>query len=623
MHKFKFGAIPAIIIAALSSSAFAQTHEHTPQCGHDNLSSPALNALSDIRFKKAVTSKAAPFTDGAVRTMSANVSSENIIDVIVYVHPTYVEDLATPFRFDENDKPIENGAQFMYDRVQTQYDKVNAAFAINNVNARYRVAYIHLLDIERAELGNTDALYDEFFEINLCATENFEENNPKCQTQVYETATALFNQTGADTFHYLRTITDSGSNIAGLGNFFGGTAHFDDYVIRIPDFINSQADEANIDLYLAQYGYITIHEVGHVLGANHPDEDTDGKGHQAHRCGESFPGATTRKRTVMGAGDVQLFFSDPDVFLNGEPCGIAGVADNSDAVRTNAPLLTAVGEKAVISTNFEFAESEFTVDSGSGKHTLRLQRLGDLSHPVSVALMAVDSSAWEQRDFNFGWQEVAFAAGEAYGDVTFTALEREGKFEHTQFSVKMMYSSAGTVTEELVQVNIQSTSLPVIGSVTLDPAAYSVVENAGTVTLTINRTGGTDGEAQLTVKSRNQTALSGTDFTALDSVVTFADGQAAATVTVNITNNSTFQGSRTFAVDIAPVTAGLLTGNTTAVVTITDDETAPPVSGGGGNGGGDSGSESSGGSFGFLTTLFGLLVLTRRKFTNQFHNERK
>lgn len=235
--------------------------------------------------------------------------------------------------------------------------------------------------------------------------------------------------------------------------------------------------------------------------------------------------------------------------------------------------------------------------------------------------MAVDNTAWELRDFNFGWQEVTFAAGETYVDVPFTVLERDGKHTDTQFAVKMMYATAGDISTEQMQVNIQSTNPPMIGSVSLAQSTYSVVENAGTVALTINRSNGVDGDAVVSVKTRNNTAIAGTDYVSVDTKLTLSDGQESATVTVNIINNSTYQGSRTFAVDIAPATEGLTSGTTTATVTITDDEVPPSTGGGSGSGDVDTG-ESSGGSFSFFITLLGLLVLTRRNFTNQFHNER-
>lgn len=609
MHNFKLNALAAAMLALTSVAVVAQTHSHSSECGHEKLQSLVIQHIGKSRFDAAVAKKAAPFADGAVRTMSFEAAADNVIDVMVYVHPSYIDDLSQPIRFDDNNKPIENGAQFMHNRVQEQFDKVNVALETNNVNARVRISYIHLLDAQVPAEGDSDAFSSEFSDIATCILAgNLGDTIEYCNEAVYADAYELFSNSGADTFHYLRS--DKGHGVAGYGSFFGGSATYDSYVTIIADLVATGSDRANIDAYLAQYGSITIHEVGHVLGANHHDEDLDSTGHQGHYCGAAFPGASIKKPTIMSPtrGNTHLFYSDPEITVEGEACGIAGVADNSDAVRTNAPLLASVADKPAVSSNFEFTQDSMVVDSGSGKHMFRLQRTGDLTQPVSVNLMAVDNTAWELRDFNFGWQEVAFAAGEAYADVEFTALERDGKHLDTQFAVKMMYATAGTVSTAQMQVNIQSTDLPVAGTISLAQTTYTVAENAGSVTLTINRTGSVDGEAVVAVSTRNQTAIAGTDFTAIDSELTFADGQESATVTVDITNNGTYQSSRTFAVDIAPVTEGLSTGNITATVTITDDEAAPGA-------GGDSDAGSSGGSFSFFATLFGILLLIRRKFS--------
>tara|TARA_Y100001937_G_scaffold5431_1_gene7154 strand:+ start:1508 stop:3310 length:1803 start_codon:yes stop_codon:yes gene_type:complete len=599
---------------AIAGNTLAETHYHTLQCGHDEFSNPVLESLALKRLYTATQNKAAPFTDGAVRAMS--VDSNNVIDVMVYVHPSYIEDLSTAFRFDENNKPIENGAQFMHSMLQEQVDKVNKAFATNNVNATYRIGYIHVLDTALPAAGDSDAFYAEFGDISECATgQSNVDMLEKCQTTVYQTANGLYEQVGADTFHFVRSYTDNGEGVVGLGAFFYGSAFYDNYVNTMSGYIADNAEQAVIDGYLATYAKTAVHEVGHVLGANHPNEDTEGKGHQAHSCGTIGAGSSIKKQTVMAFGDTHMFYSDPMVTVEGEACGIAGVADNSDAVRTYAPLLAAANDKVAVSSNYEFTQSTMTVDSGSGVHSIRLQRSGDVSQPASVAVMAVDNTAWEQRDFTFGWQEAVFAAGAAYADIEFTALERTGTHENSDFSVKMMYATAGAIGANQMTVSIQSTDLPMAGSVTLEPATYSVAENAGSVTITLNRVNGSDGEAVVSIATRNQTAVVGTDFTALNTNVTFADGQESATVTVNVANNSTYQGSRTFAVDITPVTAGLEIGNATATITITDDETLPSTGGGGSDGGSEAG--SSGGSMGLFWGLLLCCVALRSRFSTR------
>src|SRR5262245_5274471 len=77
------------------------------------------------------------------------------------------------------------------------------------------------------------------------------------------------------------------------------------------------------------------------------------------------------------------------------------------------------------------------------------------------------------------------------------------------------------------------------GSLTLSAAAATIDESAGTTTITITRTGGSDGAVGVRLSSADVTATAGQDYTALDATVNFASGDAAAkTVTVAFTDDS-------------------------------------------------------------------------------------
>ncbi len=117
----------------------------------------------------------------------------------------------------------------------------------------------------------------------------------------------------------------------------------------------------------------------------------------------------------------------------------------------------------------------------------------------------------------------------------------------------------------------------VAGALAFASATASVVENAGTVTLQVNRTGGSDGAVQVTVTAANGSATAGTDFTIPPTPLTFANGQTTANVVVPIADRAGFQGNRTFTVTLsAPTNGATLGAIASTTVTITDDEIAQP-----------------------------------------------
>ena len=124
---------------------------------------------------------------------------------------------------------------------------------------------------------------------------------------------------------------------------------------------------------------------------------------------------------------------------------------------------------------------------------------------------------------------------------------------------------------------------PQNGTLALSAATYSVGEAAGTVTVTVNRTNGTDGAVSANYTLANGTATGGAscaagiDFVNTGGTVSFANGQASQTFTVAICNDTVFEGNETFNVSLAGATGGATIGTpATATVTIVDDEVAQP-----------------------------------------------
>lgn len=104
-------------------------------------------------------------------------------------------------------------------------------------------------------------------------------------------------------------------------------------------------------------------------------------------------------------------------------------------------------------------------------------------------------------------------------------------------------------------------------------SSTSVGEDEGSVALTIQRTGGSDGPVSVDVDTSDDTASAGVDYTAVNTVREFADGQMERTVNVTILDNVESDGDRDFQVVLSNPIGGATIGSATATVTITDDDT--------------------------------------------------
>ncbi len=126
------------------------------------------------------------------------------------------------------------------------------------------------------------------------------------------------------------------------------------------------------------------------------------------------------------------------------------------------------------------------------------------------------------------------------------------------------------------------TGPPAAGTLGFAVDAVSVGEGAGTLAVPVSRVGGTRGAVSVpVVPTLGGTAAEGVDYTlAGDGNVTFADGAASGTLTVNVRDNLTPQPDRTFTLALGTPTGGAALGTPASVtVTILDDDFPPVLDG--------------------------------------------
>jgi uncharacterized delta-60 repeat protein len=117
---------------------------------------------------------------------------------------------------------------------------------------------------------------------------------------------------------------------------------------------------------------------------------------------------------------------------------------------------------------------------------------------------------------------------------------------------------------------------PSPGNFSLSAATYTVAENGGTATITVNRVGGSDGEVSVRYRARDLTALAGADYSATNGTLTWANGDSAPkTFTIPITDDALVEGAETVEVYLDGPSPGTALGTPyNAVLSITDNDTA-------------------------------------------------
>jgi len=115
--------------------------------------------------------------------------------------------------------------------------------------------------------------------------------------------------------------------------------------------------------------------------------------------------------------------------------------------------------------------------------------------------------------------------------------------------------------------------LPNPGTIGFLQAVFTAAENGGTATITVRRGGGSLGAVSVNYATSSGTATSGTDFTAANGTLTWADGDSAdKTFTVTITNDGAVEGDETVGLTLSLPTGGAGLGLFAAILNITDDD---------------------------------------------------
>ena len=111
-------------------------------------------------------------------------------------------------------------------------------------------------------------------------------------------------------------------------------------------------------------------------------------------------------------------------------------------------------------------------------------------------------------------------------------------------------------------------------TVQFDPATYTVPENAGSVTVTVTRSGDATQMATVNYATANGTAIAGQDYDAVSNKLIFGPGVTSQTITIPITNDATTEGPENFTVSLSSPSGASLGQKATATITIADDDSA-------------------------------------------------
>ena len=158
-------------------------------------------------------------------------------------------------------------------------------------------------------------------------------------------------------------------------------------------------------------------------------------------------------------------------------------------------------------------------------------------------------------------------SGASTANASFTAPAAAG-----WMSFRLTVTDAdGLSSTDDIAVNVTAAVAP--GALSLASATTSVDEFAASVTVTVNRTGGSDGAVSIDYATSDGTATAGSDYTAKSGTLNFAAGILSQSFNVTLTDDAIDESDETFTIGLSNPGGGASLGaTTTSTITLVDDE---------------------------------------------------
>jgi uncharacterized delta-60 repeat protein len=238
--------------------------------------------------------------------------------------------------------------------------------------------------------------------------------------------------------------------------------------------------------------------------------------------------------------------------------------------------VTIVSDEIPVPGTVRMVSPSVTVDETAGTVDVQVERIVGSDGEVSIDYVTQAGTA-TTADFSPVSGTLTWADGDTANKTITVSITDDTAFEaDEQFSVNLSNPQGGVILAEAsTVVTIVSEDAPVPGTIAMAEATASVNETAGTVTLSVTRTAGSDGVVGVSYATFAGSATEGTDFSATSGTLSWADGESATkTIVVPIIDDVDYELEETFSVTLSAVTGGATLGADTTIVTIVNDDPA-------------------------------------------------
>ncbi|MGB5583967.1 MAG: Calx-beta domain-containing protein, partial [Gammaproteobacteria bacterium] len=231
--------------------------------------------------------------------------------------------------------------------------------------------------------------------------------------------------------------------------------------------------------------------------------------------------------------------------------------------------------------HLQFSAPTYTVDEDGGTATITVTRVDNSTGTVGVNYASSDDTAIAGSDYTPVSGSLSFADGVT--SQTFTiAIVNDTAYEGNETLTLSLSNPTGGAAlgspDTAVLTIAEDDPVPPAGSLQFSAPTYTVAENVATASITVTREGGSFGTVGVDYATGDGTAVAGSDYTAVIGNLSFADGVTSQTFTIEIRDDTDYEGDETVNLSLSNPTGGAGLGSpATAVLTIAEDEPTPPA----------------------------------------------
>jgi hypothetical protein len=227
----------------------------------------------------------------------------------------------------------------------------------------------------------------------------------------------------------------------------------------------------------------------------------------------------------------------------------------------------------------ELSAPSYSIGQNNGPLKVSVRRVGGSHGTISVAYAETGNTAVAGRDFTAASGTLRWADGDFSPKVLTIGISNAQPFSGTRsFTIALSAPTGGTALSgpSSAIATITGSASAAVGSVQFSGAAYRTPQTTGQVAIAVHRTGGSAGAISVTYATSNGSAVAGTDFTATQGTLHWADGDAASqAIWIPISNAKPFSGTKSFDLSLSAPTGGATLGTPVAAVVTIAGSSAP------------------------------------------------